>query len=171
MPGNVVVLENAKKHYTHKEKEARATAENALQRKTVNLRPPPYVKKSPEAMAYWRRIRKEMKDVELLDNLDADTLGRYCRLAARLDRLNTLSENALIAAAMIQAQTSSDGDEEESGAPSLGTMLEITKRIESTERSLLAYASKLGLTPDSRARLARARAEMAPKDPDDDLYD
>lgn len=156
MPGNVVKFENSKKHYTNSEKSARIAAENNLSRKKVVLTVPPYVKKNTGALAYWKKIRKEMKDVELLDNLDADTLGRYCMLAVRLDTLH-------------------DGLYASYGAAALGmdvppidnTLL----RIEATERNLLAYASKLGLTPDSRARLAKKRAEVSEKDPDDDLYD
>lgn len=156
MPGNVVKLSNARKHYTNEEKSRRAAAENVLTRDKIRLTIPAYVKNNQAALLYWKKIRKEMREVELLDNLDADTLGRYCMAAARLDRLYLKLFTA---------------NEQAAAGEEVAPVDNLLTRIEATERNLLTFASKLGLTPESRARLAKKRAEAAPDEPDGDLYD
>ncbi|MEE0776528.1 MAG: P27 family phage terminase small subunit [Bacillota bacterium] len=126
MATNVVAFENTRKHFTKAEKQARETAEKDLTRKVVKLKKPVYLKENKEAAKYWNQIIKQMDEITLLDNLDSDILGRYCVMAARLDTLNERINNA----------THIDDD--------------LLRRIEATERNILSYAEKLGLTPTGR---------------------
>ena len=49
-------------------------------------------------------------------------------------------------------------------------MIGLSDSLQSIEREILSYASKLGLTPESRARLAKRIAEQDEDDPDGDLF-
>ena len=141
MPAPIVSIDNSKKHYTAEEKNRRSAEEKVFSRPKVNLRAPASVKADPAAEAYWKKLIKAMKGISLLDDVDAEMLGRYCLLSARLDLLNDNLRKGL-------NQGFCDD--------------EILKRIEATERNLLSYAQKLGLTPDGRARLAKKKAEERP---------
>ena len=151
MPNNVVSLSNLKKHMTAKEKKARATAEQAVTRDKVTLTMPDFLKDDAAATAYWDRIIKAMRGLCLLDDLDTDMLGVYCCQLSRHESLYALC-NQLMA----------DDHDQEATA--------ILLRIEGTERLLLAYAEKLGLTPSSRVRMAKKKAEERPVDPHADLF-
>ena len=52
----------------------------------------------------------------------------------------------------------------------LDNMSKHLTKAEISEREILSYASKLGLTPESRARLAKRIAEHDEDDPDGDLF-
>ena len=52
----------------------------------------------------------------------------------------------------------------------LKVMISLSDSLQSIEREILSYASKLGLTPESRARLAKRIAEQDEDDPDGDLF-
>lgn len=147
MAKNVKNLDNMTKHLTKKEREEREEASEKLKRAKVKLVAPDRVKRNPEAQAYWKKYVKMLKGMEVLDDVDADVLGRLCLMHARADRLQ---------------ETIEEKDE---------MPLDLISRIESTERNILAYAQKLGLTPESRARLAKKIAEKPAEDPDADLFD
>lgn len=144
MPANVVSIDNAKKHMTNAEKKLRKNAEKQFQRDKVKLKKPAYVKADAIANKYWTATLKRMDGISLLDDVDAEMLGRYCCIAARLERLNADPEPPF--------------DEK------------VLKRVEAAERNMISYAEKLGLTPAGRARLAKKRAEERIIDPDAELY-
>lgn len=150
MPSNVVRLENMSKHLTKEERKRREQAESAQCRRLVRLLEPDTVKEDPRSHGYWKKTVALLKGLDLLDNADADMLGKYCTISARSDMLTS-------------ALNSSGGG--------LGmTYEELLKRIEASERMLLSYAEKLGLTPTGRARLAVKKAQKKAEDPDADLY-
>lgn len=133
MATNIVSIKNSKKHYTNDEKAARIAAENALKRGAVKMKVPSRVKAMPEALRYWKNTLKKFSGIELFDDLDTDMLASYCIQAAIRDKLYADYERA----------------------PFDDTM----KLIQGQERLILQYASKLGLTAESRARLAKKTAE------------
>ena len=49
-------------------------------------------------------------------------------------------------------------------------MIKLDSEIKGSEDAILTYASKLGLTPESRNRLAKRLAEQEDEDPDADLF-
>lgn len=144
MPTNVVAIENSKKHLTPQEISARKKAQDAMKRKAVKIRPPITVKEAPEALKYWKKIIKDLKGIDLLDNLDGDMLALYCLGMARL------------------AEMRKDYAE----FPDL----KLIGPIQAQERILLSYAKELGLTPAGRARLAVKQAKTKEKDANEDLY-
>ena len=145
MPGNVVAIDNFKKHLTKKELENRKNAEYGLTRNIIKLAKPLSVKNNKAANDYWNSTIKRMKDISMLDDLDSDMLARYCHIAARIDYLNEVFNHE-------------------------DAFKDILPRIEAAERNMLSYADKLGLTPNGRIRLAKKRAEGKKVDENSDLY-
>ena len=149
--------ETAEWHMTAAEHEARSEAEARF----MPVRP---VKKSAllkldaPALKHWKRIMKDMKGLDILDALDADALGIYCAKLARRDDLQ---------ARYLELRA---GYEREHDAVVLKMMLKISAELQSVEAQLLAYASRLGLTPESRLRMARRAAEPVEDDPNADLF-
>lgn len=156
MPTPVKTLDNMSKHLTQAEREERQRQENKCP--TRKPTKPKLLKADKAATAHWTRILKTMKGLDILDALDADALGIYCAKLARRDELQQLylQKRELYA--------------EDGNRVILKDMLAINDDLQSMERELLSYASKLGLTPESRARLARRIAEQEDGDPDGDLY-
>lgn len=77
------------KHWTKNEVARRAAAAQKLKRKgkvKVKLTPPPWLKSDPDAFRIWKKILKELKGIELLDNLDSFTLATYCKLEAEKEK-------------------------------------------------------------------------------------
>ena len=147
MPANVVPIDKNKKHLTTKEKNKRRDAEEKFKRETVKLKKPTFLKDNKTASKYWQKTTKSMQEIHLLDDVDSDMLGRYCCIAARLESMNK------------KLYTGDD----------IALDDDLLKRIEATERNMLSYAEKLGLTPSGRVRLAKKTADKV-EDPDDDLY-
>lgn len=156
MPTRVKSTSNMSKHLTQAEREAREEQENRLPDR--KLTKPKILKDDKPATAHWTRILRNMQGLGILDSLDADMLGIYCTKLARRDELQALYLTR-------RASYAADGN-----GSALKDMLSISESLRSIERDLMAYANNLGLTPESRARLAKRLAEQEEADPDADLY-
>ena len=168
LPTPVKSVKNMSKHLTSAEREAREDLETRTgaasgagddgDGKKRKITKPRMLKGDKAAAAHWTRILKIMKGLEILDALDADILGIYCAKLARRDELQEeyLGRRADYAASH--------------DLKDLKAMVDIEDAMRPIERELLNYASKLGLTPESRARLARRMAEQEDDDPDADLF-
>jgi P27 family predicted phage terminase small subunit len=140
MPTPPKRLENQTKHLTNREKAARERAERGLARVTrVQLRAPHWM--GPEARQVWDGIKRKLRKLELLDNLDADLLAVYCDAQAHYQALS----------ASIHRGDNPVDDE-------------LVKQAQSWARLISGYAEKLGLSPNARTRLAKKRAEKEPLD-------
>ena len=157
LPTPVKTLDNMSKHLTRAEREAREGLEGATL-PARKLKKPKLITLDKAAGKHWARILKDMDGLEILDVLDTDALAIYCAKLARRDDLQ---------AKYLQVRAKY---EEDGANATLKTMIDLSGELQSVERDLLAYASKLGLTPESRARLARRLAEQEAGDPDDDLF-
>lgn len=160
----VKTLENQTKHLTNAEIEARAAAEASVmpdRGREADLAKP--VKGCIGAAGtYWRTIVKRLDGVALLDDLDREALGIYCQMLARRDRLNRLCERLL-----------ADACKEDGGAMSTEAtdkLDSLSAKLATLERNIMAYADKLGFTPQSRVRLAQKRAAAAAGDADADFF-
>lgn len=162
MPKNVMRVENMAKHLTPDERAARRKAEQALERKTVRLIMPKALKGNLQAEAYWKVTLRRMRGISLLDDLDSEMLGVYCQTLARRDLLNVGYENAVMLAM--------EADDAIEQATLMAKAADMLPRIEASERIILSYAEKLGLTPSGRVRLAKKRAEEKSVDPNADLF-
>ena len=99
-----------------------------------------------------------MQGLDILDVLDTDALAIYCAKLARRDDLQA------------QYLAWRDRYDEDPVNATLKVMIGLSDSLQSVERDVLSYANKLGLTPESRARLAKRLAEQDEDDPDGDLF-
>ena len=165
MPANAKTLESSTKHYTNVEKAAIEAAQAAVmpEREAVCLRQPKLMVGDTQAKKYWDSILKRMADVEILDDLDAEVLGVYCVMLSRYE--------ALLKTLRATRKDIARQDLEAKGLDKLLARLEdAEKQTNKTETQILQYAEKLGLTPASRARLAKQRAEQLEDEVDGDLF-
>lgn len=152
MPRNVKRAANISKHLTNGEIKAREIVEKTMSRNEVKISKPSGFSEDKTANYHWNKTIKELKNIELLDNLDADSLARYCKILSRISSL----EKEL--------------DEFTEKKVDFAVKAAIITRIEAAERMQMTYANKLGLTPESRIRLAKKKTEPANIDLGDDLY-
>jgi len=157
VPTAVKTVENMSKHLTIAERKARMAQEDAAL-PTRKLKKPKLIIQDKAAGKHWTRILKDMDGLEILDVLDSDALSIYCAKLARRDDLQSK---------YLQMRDRYNDSPENS---TLNTMIKLSSELQAVERDLLAYAGKLGLTPESRTRLAKRMAEQEPYDPDDDLF-
>ena len=137
MAVNVTKILNSRRHNTKSEILARLDAEAAVTRDKVTIRPPDRVKREIAALKYWRDTVRQMRGIDLLDDLDTEMLASYCLQSAIRDQLSS------------QYAETQDPN--------------VLKSLQNQERLILSYAGKLGLTAESRARLAKRRADEQPK--------
>lgn len=168
MPTRAKRIENMTKNLTQEEIAARIDAENAAlpTRDTLAITPPPYVEKGDRAaLRYWTQVlaRLTSAGVELLDDLDSETLGLYCSMLSRRDQTHKTFKRLAREAKKKDISTAE--------------LLDLTKemhgldaQLRSQERLILQYADRLGLTPAGRAGLAKKKAAEAEDDPDADLF-
>lgn len=157
MPRGANTLAGSNWHMTKEEAEARQAAEaKVLQARAPKK--PKLIIQDKAAAKHWTRILAAMEGLEIIDILDTDALAIYCAKLARRDDLQ---------ARYLQLRAHYASDPE---IATLKVMISLSGELQSIERDLLAYASKLGLTPESRVRLAKRLAEQEEYDPDADLF-
>ena len=158
MPTAVKKTENMAKHLTQSEIAAREAAEAAFLPDRNPGKPPKAIRGDKLARQIWKDTLQRMEGLGIIDVLDSDTLAIYCSMVSRrqmlVDKLAGVDD--ILSAA---GQVVFDKD-----------LRETRKEIQSLENSILAYAGKLGLTPDSRARLAKRAAEQEEEGEDADLF-
>ena len=156
MPTPVKALDNMSKHLTKAEISEREAAEAMLPSRTPKR--PKLIIQDKAAKKHWNRILQDMEGLDIIDVLDTDALAIYCAKLARRDDLQT----------QYLAWRERYGADPETAT--LKVMIGLSDSLQSIEREILSYASKLGLTPESRARLAKRIAEQDEDDPDGDLF-
>ena len=140
------------KHWTREEVERRAAAAEKLKRKKpAKLRMPIWL--DDAAREVWKKTLKDMAGLELLDRVDEDVLATYCDAVARY-RETTM-----------RIRTEGYVSLTQSGE----TVSPYVKAAQAYARLIMQYADKLGLNPNSRARLAKKIAEDK-SDPNADLF-
>ena len=157
MPTPVKSLDNMQKHLTKAEIDARGAQEAAAMPSRMP-RKPKLILKDKAAGKHWSRILRDLDGLEIIDILDTDALAIYCAMLARRDDLQAKY-------LQVREQFGSSPDN-----ATLRAMISLSGELQAIERNLLAYASKLGLTPESRVRLAKRMAEQEEYDPDGDLF-
>lgn len=172
MAARAKTLDNMDKHLTEVEITARADAEASLRGSDAILRRKDskggyLCPKSLNAQArtVWREVLKRTEDVDLLEDPDIHVLEIYCSMVARIatlrEEINKLEERL----------DDTDWDSTKDWVKALQTLDSLQGKVLTLEKTVLSYADKLGLTPSSRAHLARKRADAAIEaDPDGDLF-
>jgi P27 family predicted phage terminase small subunit len=140
------------KHWTRAEVESRQAAQEMTKRKTkVRLIAPDWL--SPAALEIWKKVKKQVVGLDLLDNLDTEMLAIYCDAVAQY-RVETEK---------LRRFTREDGEVIDRG--------DMIKAVQSWARIVSTYAEKLGFTPSGRARLIKKRAEEIERDRFGDEFD
>lgn len=147
---NVKRVESMKKHLTNAEKERREEGEKAFVREgEVLVQLPEYLNEDPEGQRVWCQVLADAEAFGIFDNLDAETLGTYCSVTSRIITLRKKYRSCV------------------NGHRKTSDMLDISKELRLLESEQLAYASKMGLTPESRIRLAQKSAGGDGEEEDD----
>lgn len=142
MPTPPKRLDNTSKHWTNRERKARRDAESGMQNSSrVVLRAPAWL--SDDALKIWTSLKRKLRKVDLLDSLDTDLLAIYCDAQAHYQSISKKLHD---------------------GAAGVQDIDEMVKEAQAWARLISAYAEKLGLSPNARARLAKKKAEEAPLD-------
>ena len=81
MPVELLLLNGNKNRLTKKEIEARKTAEEKMKMKADQVRPPSWL--SAPAKREFKRLAAELKEIDLIANVDLNQLAVYCRAYAR----------------------------------------------------------------------------------------
>jgi P27 family predicted phage terminase small subunit len=143
MPTPLKTTENIRKHMSKAERVARQTVEITLQHKRVRLPAPDWL--SVEARQIFESTKRQLRGLQLLDNVDANLLALYADAVARY-------QSAVKA-------LKDDSDPKEITA------------AQSWSRLALSFAEKLGISISARARLAKKAAEQTPPDDLEQLLD
>lgn len=136
---------------TQDEREERERREAQFKRKEVLLQIPDYLNDDPVGMMIWCQVCKDAEEFKIFDNLDCDTLGTYCSIMSRVIALRKKYWSAV------------------RGHRKNSEIIGISKELRFQESLQLTYASKLGLTPEARVRLAQ-KIDTPEDDPDADFY-
>lgn len=168
MPPKAKRIENMTKNMTLAEEQARIVAEAATipQRESLNIEPPSYVAKGDRvALRYWTQVlnRLSSANVDLLDDLDSEVLGLYCSMLSRRDLTCKMRKK-------LERQARSKDVDAKTLLGLIEQIQAVDSQLRSQERLILQYADRLGLTPASRAGLAKKKATEAADDPDADLF-
>ena len=148
---NIKAVGNLEGHLTNEEKEERRKREEMFSRESVVLQIPSYLEDDPIAVRFWCQICDDAEDFKIFDNLDCDVLATYCSIMSRVVTLRKKYSSAI------------------KGHRKNSEILGISKELRFQESLQLTYASKLGLTPEARMRLAQ-KIVIPEEDPDDELY-
>ena len=149
---NAKRVESTKKHLTNAEKERREEGEKAFVREgEVLMQLPEYLNEDPEGQRVCCQVLADAEEFGIFDNLDAETLGTYCSVTSRIITLRKKYRSCV------------------NGHRKTSDMLDISKELRLLEGEQLSYASKMGLTPESRIRLAQKNLGQD-GDEEDDFY-
>ena len=155
MPTPVKTVSNMTKHLTKAEMEARTVAESTPARKP---RKPKHIAQDKAASRHWADTLKDLEDLDIIDRADSDTLAAYCEILSHSDALRE-DEKRL-----------AEIWEKDSNLTAYKTLCAVRRDILALRNQQLNFATKLGLTPEARARLAKRAAESDDIDPDADLF-
>lgn len=150
IPINLQVLNGNPNRLTKAEIEARQEAEKKIRAKNDKIRPPTWLDKL--AKREFRKIVKEMEELDLLTNLDVHALAIYCDAYSQyVECTKQIDEEGL----MVE-YTNKAAETNKVPHP----LMTKKKQLHEQMRSL---ATEFGFTPASRAKLAIPREEPKPK--------
>lgn len=118
------------KHWTKAQVEARQAAAEGMKREgAIRLRVPDWLNK--DARSVWHKVIGKAKRLDLYDMLDTDSLAMYCDAVVQYRELSEMGEKTV----------------------------DDIKAMQAWARIIMGMADKLGLTPQSRARLIKKKAD------------
>jgi P27 family predicted phage terminase small subunit len=155
-PVNVVEF-NGRKHLTKDEIERRRAAEGRIKPKSNRIRPPDWL--SDLAKDEFKRIIKEMKDLDVITNVDVDALAIYCDAYATYMECTRIIENEGFQIEHVN----------KAGASNMVPHPLLAKKRQFAEQ-MKSMATEIGLTPSSRARIALPQEKKKDKSSFDERF-
>lgn len=128
------------KHLTKSEFEERQAAEQKIKPKANRIRPPTWL--IEPALGEFKRIVKEMKELDVLTNVDVNVLAVYCDAVADYQECAMIIQTEGIS----MDYTNNDGHTNRVPHPLLSKKKQLSEQIKS-------MAVELGLTPSARSKL------------------
>lgn len=154
-PVELHVIGGNKSRLTKAEIEARQ--ENKVEPKTDKIRCPSWLDKV--ARSKWNSLVKELKELDLMTNIDTDAMATYCDAYSQyVECTMIIREEGL----MVE-YTNKAAETNKVPHP----LLTKKKQLHDQMRSI---AIEFGLTPSARARLAKPKKEEAPKTEEELLF-
>ncbi|WAH39171.1 phage terminase small subunit P27 family [Alicyclobacillus dauci] len=157
IPVHLQLLNGNKNRLTKSEIEKRVEAERSLRPRDDNIKPPPWL--NSLAKKEFKRIAKELHDLDLITNIDVNALAAYCDAYADYVECTRIirSEGLLVEYTNKAAETNK--------VPH--PLLTKKKQLHEQMRSL---ALEFGLTPSSRAKLAMPKQDGKSKTEEEELF-
>ena len=157
MGRKVVPIAVNKKNFTKAEIEARRKAEAKLQPKKDKIKCPSWLDKA--AKKEWRRVYKELEDLNLLTNVDITALAIYCDAYSKLLQAN----EEIKARGMFVEYTNKAGATNVTENPAIKTA---NKYIDVIRK----MCGEFGLTPSARCKLTLPKQEEKEETPFDRMF-
>ena len=142
----------SKKHLTKEEKERRKAAEELFKFKNNNITIPSWLNDNLIALEEWNRVVKELKEKDLITNVDLSSLAIACdALSSYIEAKNIIDKNG------ISYETyDREGNKLIKANPDVRTQIQYANLYKS-------FCNEFGLTPSSRIKLAMPKQEEKPK--------
>ena len=151
---NIKSLGNMSGHLTNQEKQRREQGQKRFSRKNrddVLSQIPDYLEGDEVGQQVWCQTLFDAEELKIFDELDREVLGSFCCITSRIVDLRRKYRSAV------------------NGHRKNSDVLDIAKEIRMLEAQQLTFASKMGLTPESRVRLAQLYTGDEEEE-GDDLY-
>ncbi|MGG0754256.1 phage terminase small subunit P27 family [Brevibacillus laterosporus] len=149
-PLELHLVQGNQSRLTKKEIEERQQAEERLKPKTNKVRPPSWLDKV--AKAEFKRLAKELAEIDLVTNVDVNALATYCDAYSDYVQCTKIIQEE----GLIVEHTNKAGETNSVPHP----LLTKKKQLHDQMRSL---AIEFGLTPSARAGLAKPKKEPKPQ--------
>lgn len=152
-----LLLIQGKKHLTKNEIEQRQQAEKKFKPRSNNIKPPSWL--DDLARKEFKRIVKELQEIELITNVDVNALAAYCdAYSDYVSCTRIIQEEGL----MVE-YTNKAAETNKVPHP----LLTKKKQLHEQMKSL---ATEFGLTPSSRAKIALPKQEEKEKTEEEKLF-
>lgn len=146
MPTPLKSTDNMRKHMSKADRESRRAAEEGMKPDgRVVLKAPDWL--SDDARKIFDATKRKLRRLGLLDKADEDILAQYSDAVVKYRKLSEVIDSSDDPLRSLAAQG----------------------WAQSWARIILAYAEKMGLSANGRARLAKKKAEAESLDPMDQL--
>lgn len=146
MPIHLQLLNGNKNRLTKKEIEQRLEAEKKLKPKADNIKPPAWL--DSIAKKEFKRIAQELMELDLLTNVDINSLAAYCDAYSDYIKCTKIIQEE----GLMVEYTNKAAETNKVPHP----LLTKKKQLHEQMKSL---ATEFGLTPSARAKLAMPRQE------------
>lgn len=157
MARQVIPVEFNKKRFTKKEKESRLAAERKLKGNANRIRCPSWL--DEEAKKEWRRLVKELKELNLISNLDTGALAMCCDAYSKY----VLATSKINDTILVGVHTN------KAGAKNLivNPYVMVAQKYADMYKK---YCAEFGLTPASRYKFTLPKQEEKEETPFDRMF-